>query len=440
MQNRIKIRRRGKRRYYAIEIPLQYRDAGEPRTEVMASSREELAQKYEKEIAGRRQALDRNGGKKSLKEFLENDFLPFYKNEVETQTWCDYRIQIETHVVPFIGTLRVDELTTRHIDQWILSLRSVVSKRTQRTLSDRTVDYALAVLRRALQFAVDWRYVPMNPASARVRVAKRRRKVKVSPLRFLTPEQSKKLMEVVAGDRYEALYLLALVTGMREGELFGLKWSDLDFSRSRLTVNHSLAHTKRRKGEPGERFSLKGPKTMGSRRTIEIPDISVAALQRHVKRQEEEKHAAGDAWKEDDFVFTSKRGTPLDPGNALHRFQNLLKTHGLPKVRFYDLRHTHASLLIAEGVHAKKIAERLGHSSIKLTMDTYGHLFDGSDRESAERMDRLFAPPVVQPISDGRERTGGAKILLFRKPVLGVHADTNADTTKNPLAGISVSD
>jgi len=101
--------------------------------------------------------------------------------------------------------------------------------------------------------------------------------------------------------------------------------------------------------------------------------------------QDELRLAAGDDWTEEDYIFTSRAGTPLDRANALHRFHEVCKDNGLPKIRFYDLRHTHASLLIAEGVHAKKIAERLGHASIKLTMDTYGHLFEGSDRESAER-------------------------------------------------------
>jgi len=130
----------------------------------------------------------------------------------------------------------------------------------------------------------------------------------------------------------------------------------------RLTVNHALAHTKRKKGEEGERFVLKGPKTIGSRRTIEIPKVAVDALRRHEQRQQEAKAAASDLWKDLGYVFTTRYGTPIDRGNATTRFQDILEKHKLPKVRFYDLRHTHASLLIAEGVHPKSIAERLGHS------------------------------------------------------------------------------
>jgi integrase len=142
---------------------------------------------------------------------------------------------------------------------------------------------------------------------------------------------------------------------------------------------------------------LQPPKTAASRRTIEIPLVTVTALCQQRQRQEEAKALADDEWREGGFVFTSGRGTPLDTSNVLHHFHEILADAKMPKIRFYDLRHTHASLLIAEGVHPKKIAERLGHSSIKLTMDTYGHLFEGSDQESSERMERLFGNRVEEP-------------------------------------------
>ena len=167
---------------------------------------------------------------------------------------------------------------------------------------------------------------------------------------------------------------------------------DLDLVKGKLTIQQALQRTKRQRSERDRQaaYSLQPPKTASSRRTIEIPPVTVEALRRHQGNQEELKAIAGKDWSDSRLVFTTAKGTPLDTSNILHHFQEVLKTAGLPRVRFYDLRHTHASLLIAEGVHPKKIAERLGHSSITLTMDTYGHLFDGSDNESAERMERLF--------------------------------------------------
>jgi integrase len=433
MRNKVKIRRRGKRRYFAVEIPKELRRFDEGRTEVMASSREELREKFEAETTKRKQGLDREAGRMTLADFLEKKFLPFYRGEggVEIQTWADYRFHTQANIVPLLGGIPLEKLTTRDLDQWSGALRGRISERTKKPLSDRSIEYAFAVLRRALQYAVDWRYIAMNPASARMRVAKRRRKAKPSVLRFFTPEQAKKFLEVIHGDRYEALYLLAITTGMREGELFGLKWSDVNLDAASITVNHAIAQTKRKKGEAGDRFVLKGPKTEGSRRTIEIPAVAVTALREQERRQQELRELAGEQWQEQGYVFASRLGGPLDHSNTLHRFQQLCEKHGLPKLRFYDLRHTHASLLIAEGVHAKKIAERLGHSSIKLTMDTYGHLFEGSDRESAASMDRLFGAP---------EAGSGVppKLILIRGGQ--GHADKNADKTWKPASRRSATD
>jgi integrase len=232
-----------------------------------------------------------------------------------------------------------------------------------------------------------------------MRAAKRHGARENPKMCFLNSEQAKRFLAAVHGDRYEALYVLALTSGMRQGEMFGLQWPDLDLARGKLTIHRALQRTKRRRSEreTHDAYSLQPPKTAASRRTIEIPPVTVGAIRQHQQRQEELRTLAGDEWHEGGLVFTSKRGTPLDTSNVLHHFQEILKGAELPKIRFYDLRHTHASLLIAEGVHPKKIAERLGHASIKLTMDTYGHLFEGSDRESAERMERLFGQRTEEP-------------------------------------------
>jgi integrase len=186
--------------------------------------------------------------------------------------------------------------------------------------------------------------------------------------------------------------VLAITTGMRQGEMLGLYWSDVDLETGRITISRALHRTKRRRDKvnPEPWFSLRQPKTAGSRRSIDIPPVTVEALRRRKEQQRVQRLLADDAWKEQKLIFTTRTGTPVDTSNILHRFQQILADAGLEKMRFYDLRHTHASLLIAEGVHPKKIAERLGHASIKLTMDLYGHLFEGSDKESADRMQKLF--------------------------------------------------
>jgi hypothetical protein len=126
------------------------------------------------------------------------------------------------------------------------------------------------------------------------------------------------------------------------------------------------------------------------------PSFVVPVLRGHQDQLHEAKALAGDRWQDVGLVFPSEIGTPADERNVLRRFQRICSAAGLPKLRVYDLRHTHASLLINEGVHPKKISERLGHSSIKLTMDTYGHLFEGSDRDSADKVEKLLAPKEAE--------------------------------------------
>ena len=234
MNNKIRIKWRGQCKYYATEIPLKYRRADERRTELMARSREELEEKYEEEIAARKQGLDRNGGRITLSEFLTAKYLPFCRNEVEIQSWNDYRLHIETNIVPLIGQITLARLGTREVDDWMTTLRQRNSERTGRPLSERTVDYSLSVLRRALQFAVDWRYIASNPASARVRMAKRRRRIRPSKIQFLTPAHANVLLSAVRNEDQEALYTLALTTGMR---------ADLRFHIPDVALWHAcLAH------------------------------------------------------------------------------------------------------------------------------------------------------------------------------------------------------
>jgi len=162
-------------------------------------------------------------------------------------------------------------------------------------------------------------------------------------------------------------------------------------------VTQVLSKTRRRKGEQVPRFQFGPPKTDKSRRTIDFPKFARDLLVEECRRLMEIHAFAGSRWHDHGLVFPSEIGTPLEERNVLRRFQKICEANALPKLRIYDLRHTHASLLIHEGVHPKRISERLGHSSIKLTMDTYGHLFEGSDRDSASKMEKLLAPKNKKP-------------------------------------------
>jgi integrase len=401
--------KRGKETYYRVELPQNLCPDGK-RHSVMGKSRSEALEKANEEMARWERGLDRDAGKKTLAEFL-SEFLAYYKRDggVSPSTYQDYRYHIESHIVPVLGKVTLKELDPRRVDQFTQALND-------KGLAARTSQYSFSVLRRALQFAVDWKYIPVNPASSHMRAAKRRQVQELSKIRFLAPDEARAFLQAVRGDRYEALYVLAITTGMRQGEMLGLQWPDVDLDVGKVTIFRSMHRTKRRrdKEDPAPWFQLRPPKTPGSRRTLEIPRVTVDALRDHRLKQREQRLLADSSWKEQKLIFTTRTGTPVDTTNVLHRFQLILKQAGIAKMRFYDLRHTHASLLIAEGVHPKKIAELLGHASIKLTMDLYGHLFEGSDNESADRMQKLFGS-----LSQVGEATNGQKVVMLpdrRKP------------------------
>jgi integrase len=377
--------KRGFETYYRVELPQRLCPNGK-RHSVMGKTRAEALEKAGQELSRWERGLDRNAKSRTLAQFL-SEFLAYYKQDggVAPSTYQDYRYHVESHIVPLLGKVTLGDLDPRRVDAFTRALK-------EKGLAARTSQYSYAVLRRALQFAVDWKYIPVNPASSRMRAAKRHQVNELSKIRFLTPPEARTFLKAVRGDRYEALYVLAITTGMRQGELLGLQWPDLDLDAGKLTIFRSLHRTKRRRDPEDDVpwFQFRHPKTTGSRRTLDIPPVTVEAMREHSAKQKVQRLLADTSWQEQKLVFTTRLGTPVDTTNVLHRFHQILENAGLAKMRFYDLRHTHASLLIAEGVHPKKIAERLGHASIKLTMDLYGHLFEGSDKELAERMQKLF--------------------------------------------------
>lgn len=394
-----KVRRRDET-YYRVDLPQQLSCDGKRRS-VMGKTRAAALEKAQTEVERHARGLERDARDKSVGDFLA-EFLSYYQEDggVAQSTVEDYRYHVNAHIIPSLGKVNLRDLDPRRVDAFT---KGLVAK----NLSPRTCQYSYAVLRRALQFAVDWKYIPVNPASARMRAAKRHARKQLSKIRFLNPDEARSFSNAVRGHVYEALYLLAITTGMRQGEMLGLRWPDVDLDNSRLTISRALQRTRRRRNgdDSGDWFVFGHPKTDGSRRTIELPPVTVDALRRHKESQGVFSSLAGAAWRDQNLVFTTRIGTPLDTSNILHNFHRVLKSAGMQEMRFYDLRHTHASLLIAAGVHPKKIAERLGHASIKLTMDLYGHLFEGSDQESAERMQKIFGdarPEQLSPLVDDK--------------------------------------
>lgn len=203
------------------------------------------------------------------------------------------------------------------------------------------------------------------------------------------------------GDPLEARYTVAIALGLRQSEALGVRWSDVELDAGTLTIAHSLHRTPRalrdnKDGGHGTRYALAEPKTARSRRTIHLPAIVVTALREHRRRQLQDRMLAGSRWQGDAWglVFTTTIGTPLDGRNVSHRFVELLGRAGLRRIRFHDLRHSAATLMLAQGVSPRVIMETLGHSQIGVTMNLYAHVIPALQREAADRMDALLSGGV----------------------------------------------
>ncbi len=221
--------------------------------------------------------------------------------------------------------------------------------------------------------------VPRNVAalSTPPKVEKR----EISPF---TPQQAGDFLKAALGHRLEALFTVGLAIGLRSGECSALCWPDLDLDQGTVTVRHTLQR------QTGEGLVLLPPKSEKSRRTIELPATCVAGLRAHRMRQDGERQLAGSRWKETGHVFTRTIGTPIDDRKILEEFDALVKVAGLPKQRFHDLRHACVSLLGAQGVPLKVIADILGHSDIRLTQNVYQHVYSEAKRAAADSMDTFL--------------------------------------------------
>ncbi len=330
-------------------------------------TRGEVARKLTAALKTTQDGLPLIGERQTTRQYLER-WLESVKPSLRPSTHKSYCDIARCHLIPALGHIPLAKLGPQHIQQMLAAKR-------QTGLSPRRVQYIRAVLRRALGQALRWGLVARNVAT--LVDPPRQERYEIKPL---SPDQVATLLEAARGDRHAALYTLAIATGLRQGELLALRWTDLDEGRQSLTVGATLQKVDRE-------FRLLEPKTARSRRAIDLPAIAVAALRQHRASQLEERLRLGAAWQDWGLVFATEQGTPLDASSITHRFQKLLNRAGLPRIRFHDLRHTCASLLLAQGVPPRMIMEVLGHSQISLTMNTYAHILPALRQQAAEAMD-----------------------------------------------------
>jgi len=257
-------------------------------------------------------------------------------------------------------------------------LRALYREKLDAGLTPRTVNYSHVTLHKALKDAVSDGLILKNVAAA-VK-SPRPEKPEIHPL---TREQALALLDAAHGDRFEALYVVAIHCGLREGELLGLKWADVDLESGMLQVRRTLSETR-----TGHIFEK--PKN-GKGRSVKLSRKATEALRAHRARQNEEKLRAGSLWQDNDLVFPTTMGTTMSGTNLLGRhFKPLLNRVELPAIRLHDLRHTCATILLVAGKHPKYVQELLGHASISITLDTYSHVIEGMDGGLADAMDEAL--------------------------------------------------
>jgi integrase len=312
----------------------------------------------------------------TLGAFLEDWLTDVVRLSVRPRTYVSYRYVVRLHLAPGLGQRPLAALSPADVQAFL-------NQKAASGLSPRTVAYLRGVLRQALGHAERMELVGRNVA----RLARPPR-IPHRPVSPLTMEQARTFLDAIRGDRLEALYLVALGCGLRQGEILGLRWPDVDLDVGTLTVRHALARIE-------GKLTLVEPKSATSRRVVPLPMFVRDALLAHRLRQAQE-HLPLRPELPDLFahlVFSTTLGTPLDGISVTRRFQRILAAAGLPHQRFHDLRHACASLLLAQGVPARVVMETLGHSEISLTLNTYSHVLPSLGREAAARMDEVLTGP-----------------------------------------------
>ena len=314
------------------------------------------------------------GQKQTVRHYLEY-WLEVYGPHLRLNTRRLYRQLLDIHILPVLGHVMLRNLSPQQVDElYALRLKDGYAAETVRAIH--------RMLHKALQDAVKWRLVATNPCND----VNQPHPVK-HEIRPLTKEQALQLLEAVQGDRFEALFTLALATGMRRGELLALRWTDINFQEGSLWVRRTI----NRIGKHG--LVESEPKTESSKRNILLPRFVLTALIQHRTWQAEVRAKAGEAWQERDIVFSNYRGGYIEPADLVKKFKQLLKAANLPDMRFHDLRHSAATILLGMGVPVKLVQELLGHSHFAMTMDRYSHVLPSMQRGMMDQLDDYFGEP-----------------------------------------------
>ena len=314
------------------------------------------------------------GPQQKLKEYLEYWLEDVHKAKIRPGTYQSYRIILNNHLIPALGNITIQKLTSQH-------LQSLYAKKRSEGLSPGRIRIIHAVIHRALEHAI--RITPpliSRNVSEAVELAGQGQ----HEMHPLTPDQAQQLLGAAQEHDLLALLTVALTTGMRRGEILGLEWQDINWKQSILQIRRTVSYL------TGQGFVVGEPKTTGSKRQIVLPQVAIDALKQHRTTQLEIRLKAGSSWVDQNLVFSDDKGNYIVPITLGRHFSHLLKDIGLPHMRFHDLRHSAATLLLSMGVNVKVVQELLGHSNVSMTLNVYSHALPSMQTEAMNKMDILF--------------------------------------------------
>lgn len=369
---------------WAASITLE----GRKRKTYYGKTRREVQEKLNAALHEQQQGTLATGKQQTMAHYLQYWLEEVHKPTIRLSSYDKYRKLLNRHILPGLGHFQVQKLSAQQVQAYY-------ARKLEEGLSPSTIHVMHAILHKALENAVRWGLVSRNVCD--VVSPPRQTRHEIQPLTIV---QAQQLLERAHGHRLEVLLTLAITTGMRRGEIIGLRWSDINFEDQSLYIRRTVDRITRNGYVESE------PKTARSRRRIMLPTFVINALQEQRTRQAKTRLKAGKAWHENDLVFCNTHGGFLHPTHLYIAFQQLLKDAGLPPLRFHDLRHSAATILMAMGIHVKIIQELLGHSSAALTLNVYGHVIPSLQKEAMEQWNTLLGrrdKQVDQNDSDSAE-------------------------------------
>lgn len=337
-----------------------------------APTEKEAYQKLQEALSQQKQGTLAIGKDQTIKQFLEYWLEDVEKPAVRLRTYINNRIIIHKYLIPGLGHVKLQKLTAQQLQLYY-------AKKLREGLSNSRIVRLNSVLHKALDHAKRIKLIGFNVAD-RLDLPK----VELHDALFLTPEQARLLLQEAKKKDLDALIALALVTGMRKGEILALRWSDIDLDKGILQIARTVSYF------PQHHFVESKPKTKSSERSIKLPHIVIEMLICHRKIQQEKRKKVGDKWVDNNLVFCNKRGGFVTDGTVRYQLDRLLENAGLPYMRFHDLRHSAATILLSMKVPINVVQRLLGHSDVAMTLRIYGHILSSMQDDMIDGLDELY--------------------------------------------------